>query len=266
MDSKAPLISILTVVYNRRRFVRRAIESVVTQDFDDFEYVVVDGGSTDGTLEIIREFEDRIDDWISEPDAGLYFALNKGISRTTGQYIGIVHADDFLLSNNVLSRVAKEMSQVTAGIFHGNALAVVECPTFSTFRQETSSHAGILKSHNHMVHPASFVKRSVYDQVGCYDTQYRYAADYEFFIRCVIAGIVFHHTDQMICGINQSDSERVSNTCNSHLEAYRFHKQHRTGNHNQYLRSYLNCRLRRELRKRLPTRPRRLIRRVLGHR
>src|SRR3989304_9398644 len=100
-------ISVITVVFNNRNYIEGCIKSVLDQTYKNLEYVVVDGGSSDGTLDIIKKYENSISKWISEPDEGIYFALNKGISMATGDVVGILHSDDYYASPEVLERVAK---------------------------------------------------------------------------------------------------------------------------------------------------------------
>ena len=103
-----PLVSIITVVLNGERFLAECIQSVISQDYDNLEYIIVDGGSRDGTLDIIRHYEDRIDYWLSEPDEGLYDALNKGVKLSNGDIFSALHADDAYYNQTVINRVATE--------------------------------------------------------------------------------------------------------------------------------------------------------------
>ena len=102
-------VSIITSCFNRAATIRDAIESVLAQDYNNIEFIVVDGASTDGSLEIVREYEDRISTIISEPDHGMYEAINKGIRVATGDVIGLLHSDDFFYDNGVVSRIAERM-------------------------------------------------------------------------------------------------------------------------------------------------------------
>ena len=110
-------VSIITSCFNRATTIRGAIESVLAQDYNDIEFIVVDGSSTDGSLDIIREYADRISIIISEPDHGMYEAINKGIRVATGEIIGLLHSDDFFYDNGVIGRIVERMKRTHADFF-----------------------------------------------------------------------------------------------------------------------------------------------------
>ena len=179
-----PLISIITVVYNGEKYLEETIQSVINQTYDNVEYIIIDGGSTDGTLDIIKKYEDRIDYWVSERDKGIYDAMNKGIKVSSGYIIGIVNADDYLYEDTLLKIVDKFVSSkcdYTYGSLDyidekGNQLY-----TISSIGTESFKH----KFFNHMpyLHPTMFIKKSVYEKIGLYDTKYKIVADYDFVLR-----------------------------------------------------------------------------------
>ena len=117
-------VSIITSCFNRAATIRGAIESVLAQDYNNIEFIVVDGASTDGSLEIIREYEGRISTIISEPDHGMYEAINKGIRVATGDVIGLLHSDDFFYDNGVISRIVEHMKTTRADFLYGDGLFV----------------------------------------------------------------------------------------------------------------------------------------------
>ena len=120
-------ISIITSCFNRVSTIRGAIDSVLAQDYADIEYIIVDGASTDGSVEVIREaikgHEDQVK-FVSEPDHGMYEAINKGIRMATGDYIGLVHSDDFLFASNTVSNIVKRLEETHADFFYGNGIFV----------------------------------------------------------------------------------------------------------------------------------------------
>lgn len=125
-SSKLPLISIITVVYNGKNDIEKTIQSVINQTYNNIEYIVIDGGSTDGTLDIIKNYEDKIDYWQSEPDAGIYDAMNKGIKLATGVWINFMNAGDIFYHSNVISNfIANSTDIKNVDVFYGNAVALI---------------------------------------------------------------------------------------------------------------------------------------------
>ena len=117
-------VTIITTCLNRVHTIGRAIESVIRQDYADIEYIVVDGGSTDGTLDVINRYRDHISHLVSEPDHGMYEAINKGLRLATGDVIGLVHSDDVLYDNTVISQVAEAMAVSAVDMVYGDGLFV----------------------------------------------------------------------------------------------------------------------------------------------
>jgi len=172
------LVSVLTVVYNGASCLKRTIESVLSQDHPNVEYIVVDGGSTDGTLDVIKSYEDAIDLWISEKDKGLYDALNKGIQLARGKYITHVHADDYYSDATSITRI---MAQVTdEPVVYGQVVrnvAGTEKVDGAEFNRDKELFS--MK----VPHPAFFVRRDVYLDIDPYSMEYRLAADYDMVLR-----------------------------------------------------------------------------------
>jgi glycosyltransferase involved in cell wall biosynthesis len=178
-------ISIITVCYNSAATLKDAIESVLWQDYDDIEYIIVDGNSSDGTCDIIQSYGQKITKWISEPDKGIYDAMNKGIAMATGDVIGILNSDDFYVNNEIVSKVAtafnnEDIDATFADLIFvdpGNLNKVVR--TYSSRRWNPAKFAwGFMPAH-----PTVFVKRKYYEQFGLFETDYKIAADYEILIR-----------------------------------------------------------------------------------
>lgn len=180
-----PLVSIVTVVFNGRAHLQETIDSVRRQTYPNIEYIVVDGGSTDGTVDILQENDETLDYWRSEPDKGIYNAMNKGISMATGEIIGLVNADDAIYPDALVNVVEALNSVPDAGF----ACAPVDLATEdgSIFgRIRTLSDAEV---HTQMYrvmafpHPGMYVRRQVYERLGGYDESYKISADYEFLLR-----------------------------------------------------------------------------------
>lgn len=178
-------ISIVTVVYNCVNTIQGCIESVLNQDYHDVEYIIIDGGSKDGTVDVIKQYEDRIAKFISEKDKGIYDAMNKGIKMATGDVVGILNADDFFYSNDTLSKIAKafdkkpELDATIADIVFVNETNTRVLRHYDAKNWRPSKFAwGFMPPH-----PSFFCKRHLFDKLGYYKTDYKIAADYELLIR-----------------------------------------------------------------------------------
>jgi len=178
-------ISVITAVYNARETIVDAIESVLVQDYGDVELVVIDGASTDGTTELLETFRDRINVFVSEPDKGIYDALNKGIRHATGDVVGFLHADDLFADDAVLSRVAAAFADGAADAAYGDLVYVSKAEPDKVIRYWQSGAYSVAKlKHGWMPpHPTFYVRRSVYEQHGSFDTSFRIAADYDCMLR-----------------------------------------------------------------------------------
>lgn len=182
-----PLISVITVVFNGEKHLEQTIQSVLDQNYENIEYLIIDGGSTDRTLEIIQKYEDRIDYWVSEPDKGIYDAMNKGIDLAKGELIGLLNSDDYYAPDAIESVVAAYLRQKGPNIYFGDA-TIIQDDLGISFRWHSDLRYWRGMS---VVHPAMFVHREVYDSLGRYDLRWRLAADYEFFLRALTKGILF---------------------------------------------------------------------------
>jgi len=179
-----PLVSIVTVVFNGAKYLEQTILSVTNQNYENIEYVIVDGGSTDGTLHIIRKYEDRIDNWVSEPDRGISDAMYKGIGMSSGDIIGIIHSDDFYASETVLQRVAGVFirhPEVKALYGVQDYIDPVSAKILLTWGRNCDPSE--IKKRMYIPHPTLFVRREVYEKIGLFRLDYKVAMDYEFALR-----------------------------------------------------------------------------------
>ncbi|RHE48029.1 glycosyltransferase family 2 protein [Bacteroides stercoris] len=178
-------VSIITSCFNRQNTIREAIESVLAQDYPNIEYIIVDGASNDNSLKIINEYKNYINTIISEPDKGMYEAINKGITAATGDIIGLVHSDDFLYDTHVISNIVKKFKQTNADIIYGDGLFVDYNNTDKIIRNWISGsfHRWKVKCGWLPLHPTVYIKRSIINQWGQYDESYKIAADSDFLIR-----------------------------------------------------------------------------------
>ena len=182
-----PKISIITVAYNAAEFIEDTIKSVVAQTYDNIEYLIIDGQSTDNSLAICEQYKAQIDILVSEPDKGLYDAMNKGIALATGDVIGILNADDFYESDSVLSSVAEAFTSSSVDCVYGNLFYVDPVDTTKTVRKWVS---GKYKKQDFLKgwmppHPTFFIKKSHYEKYGTYTLALKSAADYELMLRMI---------------------------------------------------------------------------------
>ena len=179
-----PLVSIITVVYNNSKHIRGAIESVLSQDYPRIEHVVIDGCSKDGTVEIIEEFGDKISVFLSEPDEGIFDALNKGIVRSHGEIIGILHSDDLFCDKYVISDVINKMKDTETELCFSD-LVIVDAVSGKLVRYYMAHYfrRWMLRIGWLPPHPTVFLKRAIFDEFGLYSKNYQIAGDFEFFVR-----------------------------------------------------------------------------------
>ncbi len=183
-------ISIVTAVYNSELTLRDTMQSVLEQSFGNWEHVVVDGGSTDNTLNIIREMEPLYGGrlrWVSEQDRGLYDAMNKGIALSSGDVVGILNSDDFYTSTDVLERVVLELSESNIDAVYGDIHYVDNKDLYQSVRYYSSRRFGrrwMLMGFQ-PAHPSFYCRREVYDRLGAFDVTFPVAADFECMFRMI---------------------------------------------------------------------------------
>jgi glycosyltransferase involved in cell wall biosynthesis len=178
-------VSIITVSFNSAKTIADTIESVLSQDFPEIEYIIIDGNSSDDTVKIIRQYENRISKWISEKDQGMYDAMNKGIAMATGDVIGILNSDDAYMNSHVISEMMKLLQEKNAKVVFADLILVDQNNDNQVLRYYDSSHFHPDKFRWGWMpaHPTVFIKRELYQVVGPFSTNYQIAADYEMLIR-----------------------------------------------------------------------------------
>lgn len=178
-------VSIITVCFNSASTIETTLQSVISQDYNNIEYIIVDGKSADDTLAIIEKCKNYISKIISEKDDGIYFAINKGVAAASGDIIGILHADDFYTTDHVISDVVKLMAAANAATLYGDLQYVHRENTDKIIRNwQAGNYTNDLFLKGWMPpHPAFFVKRSCYQKYGLFNTSLRSAADYEMMLR-----------------------------------------------------------------------------------
>ncbi|MFZ2449489.1 MAG: glycosyltransferase family 2 protein [Methylovulum miyakonense] len=178
-------ITLITSVYNNQETIAEAISSVLSQTYPDIEYIIIDGGSTDGTVDVVKPYQDRLATFISEPDKGIYDGLNKGIKLATGDIIGFLHSDDLYEDNQVIEKVAQAFMDYGVDSVYGNLTYVDKNDPTRIIRYWQSGGFSLNKlRHGWMPpHPTFFVKRDVYERYGLFDTRFKIAADYDLILR-----------------------------------------------------------------------------------
>lgn len=179
-------VSIITVAYNSGKTIADTIQSVMVQDYPNIEYIIVDGNSKDNTVNIIKSFEDKLSlKWISEPDKGLYDAMNKGIRMATGDVVGIINSDDFYHRTDSISKIAEAFQISDVASVFADIRFVNPDNLEKTIRYYSSGSFNPSKfKWGYMpAHPTFFTKRELFDSLGYYKTDYKIAADFELLIR-----------------------------------------------------------------------------------
>ncbi|CRM91074.1 PGL/p-HBAD biosynthesis glycosyltransferase/MT3031 [Pseudomonas sp. 22 E 5] len=195
-------LSIITVCYNSASTIRDTIESVFSQDYCDIEYIVVDGGSKDGTQAIVESYGERISRFISEPDKGLYDAMNKGVALATGDVIGILNSDDFYEDSTSVSSVVKAFERHSESDVVFGDVVFVNAPDLqkvTRFYRGNRFAPWKLRFGWMPPHPATFIRKSAYTDVGLYSLKYRISADYEFFVRLfMVQRLKYSYLDKVL--------------------------------------------------------------------
>jgi glycosyltransferase involved in cell wall biosynthesis len=183
-------ISLITVCRNAAGTISRCIESVISQDYNNFEYIVIDGASSDDTVQIVNQYKSRIGKIISEPDQGIYDAMNKGIKLATGNIIGMLNADDYFADHTVLSDVAAAFVQENTHIAFGDIDYVNKAGSVTRKWRSGEYSPGVFNWGWMPPHPTFYCKQELFNQFGLYSLDYGTAADYELMLRFMHR----HHT------------------------------------------------------------------------
>jgi len=187
-------ISIITAVYNNKANIGHCIESVLSQTYPTVEHIVIDGLSTDGTVDIIQSYQTHISKWVSEKDNSIYDALNKGISLATGDVVGFLHSDDVFDTRFTLEKVAGLFNQTHCDAVYGDLVYVSKIDTTNIVRYWKSCPFDVTKFRQGWMppHPTLFMTKKTYDVFGLFNLNYRIASDYDLMLRTVGSG-------QLVC-------------------------------------------------------------------
>lgn len=223
-------ISILTCTWNSEDTIADTINSILRQTYHKIELIVIDGQSTDNTIDIVKKYEKRFEGrlkWISEPDRGLYDAMNKGLAMATGDVVGILNSDDFYTSNDVLERVAHEIENVDAvygDIHFVNPDDLSKCVRYYSSRsfRRWQMRLGFMPAH-----PSFYCRRRVYQTLGAFDLQFKVAADFEQLLRLIYINristkyIPMDFVTMRTGGASTSGLQSHKAILRDHLRAYR---------------------------------------------
>ena len=216
-----PLVSVITVVFNGAEHLQKAITAIADQTYPNIQHIVIDGGSTDDTVAIIERNQAKLAYWKSEPDRGLYDAMNKGVDVVTDPeaYVLFANADDSLFSHDAIEQViAKSAGE---DLVYGK-MVFSDDQISGTLGRKVELHDLARET---LCHPATFVKRRVFDVVGKFDTQFRIAADYDFIVRCFAAGVTTRFVDVVVSRMRMGglSDDRFMLSCRERKEVIRRH-------------------------------------------
>jgi glycosyltransferase involved in cell wall biosynthesis len=214
-----PLLSIITVVYNSVKTIEQTIQSVIQQPYQNKEYIIIDGGSIDGTVDIIKKYEPHLAYWVSERDNGIYDAMNKGIGLAKGELIGIINAGDWY-EENIFNTVVDYYRETGSNqVIHGLIRNFLDEEFYSMVGNS------IRRLRYDMIqHPTCFIPRKFYEINGKYDTVYKYSADYDLILRYVNSGVKFYFVEKTIANFRLGG---ISSTPNAEKETYKVRVKHK---------------------------------------
>ena len=177
-------VSIITVVYNRENSIRGAIQSVISQNYQAIEYIIIDGNSNDATVSIIKEYADKIYIFLSEPDNGIYDALNKGIKHASGEVIAMLHSDDRFYDDYVVADMMQKMATAKAEFCFANMVIINNSSKkISRYYMAGYFRKWLFRTGWMPPHPTCFINKSLFTEFGLYSTKYKIASDFDFLLR-----------------------------------------------------------------------------------
>lgn len=224
-------VSIITVCYNRKATIKQSINSVLNQDYPNIEYIIIDGNSSDGTQSIIESYSDKITHYISEPDKGMYDAINKGLKLATGDIIGLMHSDDVFYDNNVVSKIVNSFLMSSyADAVYGDGIYVTNDAEERIIRNRIGGQYNFekLKSGWLPLHPTVYIKKSIIEKYGYYSLDFKIASDTEFLLRYLFKykiNIIYmnEYVVKMKMGGLSTDYKRVFHVLSEDYKIYKYH-------------------------------------------
>jgi len=218
-------LTIITIVYNNVRDIERTIQSILKQTYKKIEYIVIDGASTDGTLQVVERYKDQISKIVSEPDKGIYDAMNKGVAMAGGDIVGILNSDDFYSNNTVIEKVVKAFNVLDCEAVYGDLVFVDSKQTNKVVRKWVAGNYDKKLFYKGWMppHPTVFIKREVYEKYGLFNLKFKSSSDYELLLRLMLlknikVGYIPEVLVQMRTGGQSTKS--LSNRLSAHKEDY----------------------------------------------
>ncbi|WP_160674375.1 glycosyltransferase family 2 protein [Clostridium sp. C8-1-8] len=207
-ENNDPFFSIVTVSYNSEKTIKDTIESVLNQSYKSYEYIIIDGSSTDKTLDIVksyeREFQGKLA-YISEKDKGIYDAMNKGINMSKGSFVGIINSDDWYESDALEKIYNQHMKDNAVDIIYGTLRVIRNEKEYGIERTNYD-----FLNEKMIPHPTTFIRKAVYSKEGGYNTEYRYAADYDYMLSLKDKGYRFTFTNDIIANYREGGATHTN--------------------------------------------------------
>lgn len=219
-----PKISVITIAYNNKKGLEKTIKSVIAQTSKDFEYIVIDGNSNDGSKEVLAQHSDKINYWISEPDSGIYNAMNKGIKASNGEYLLFLNSGDEFYTNQSLEKALPYLNG--KDIIYGDLQIVDDQNIFvKKYTDKLSFHYFYIES---LPHPSTFIKKTAFEKVGLYNETLKIVADWEWFLNAIVfKQCSFKHIPDIIStfyldGVSSTNKKEIRHERNMILDKYSY--------------------------------------------
>lgn len=215
-------ISIITVCYNSDKTIEKTIKSVLSQDYNDIEYIVIDGNSKDKTCNIIKKYLSKIDKFISESDKGMYYALNKGIRLAKGDIIGLLHSGDVYTNENVISEIMKIFTNEEIDSLYANVNYVNKNKIVRNYISPSNARKGFKKAIQ-PAHPTFFAKLDVYKNYGLFNTKFKIGSDYDILLRFLVKhNVSYYYLNKILINMDNGgvSNQSIKNIIKNNFEIY----------------------------------------------